>query len=212
MNHLLKLKRTKKMKFMKSLKSILIFSLMMLVLSCGPRVTTVNPVSDDLSSYETFAYLPNSNAEVPQKNYNDENVNSMIVESVNRNMRNEGYSLDRDNPDLLVLISTKTELETERTTDPVYATYPYTAGVTSVSPYYGSYYYRGYNTLGGGVVGYDTDTYSYEEGTVVINLIDRETKETVWKGITSDPLYEQANTAAMRELVNQIFEEYPLDN
>ncbi|MDT0647293.1 DUF4136 domain-containing protein [Zunongwangia sp. F260] len=197
---------------MKAMKSILICSILLMVLSCGPRVQTVKPMDTDLSKYSTFAYLPNTNAEVPGKAYNDENVNRMIVETVNQNMSQTGYTLDRDNPDLLVLISTSTEIERETTTDPVYATYPYTAGVGTVSPYYGSYYYRGYNTFGGGVMGYDTDTYAYEEGTVVINLVDRQTKETVWKGMTSDALYDQSNTAAKRELVNQIFEEYPLNN
>ncbi|MDT0676272.1 DUF4136 domain-containing protein [Autumnicola musiva] len=197
---------------MKNLKTILLCSILVMVFACGPRVQTVNPPSDALSSYETFAYLPNTNAEVPGKNYNDEEVNRMIVETVNQNMEQTGYTLNRDNPDLLVLISTRTEIERERTTDPVYATYPYTAGVGAVSPYYGSYYYRGYGAFGGGIAGYDTDTYAYEEGTVIINLVDRQTKETVWKGMTSDPLYDQANPAAMRDLVNQIFEEYPLNS
>ncbi|MDT0649815.1 DUF4136 domain-containing protein [Autumnicola edwardsiae] len=197
---------------MKAMKSILFCSILIMVLSCGPRVQTVKPMDTDLSKYSTFAYLPNTNVEVPGKGYNDENVNRMIVETVNQNMEQTGYTLDRDNPDLLVLISTSTEIERETTTDPVYATYPYTAGVGAVSPYYGSYYYRGYNTFGGGIMGYDTDTYAYEEGIVVINLVDRQTKETVWKGITSDALYDQRNTVAMRDLVNEIFDEYPLNN
>lgn len=196
---------------MKLLKSLFLTLIFLAVVSCGPGVRTSQPANVDLSKYETFAFLPNTNAEVPGKNYNDENVNAMIVEAVNRNMRQAGYTLDRDNPDLLVLISTRTEIERERTTDPLYATYPYTAGIGTVSPYYGPYYYRGYGTFGGGIIGYDTDTYAYEEGTVVINLVDRETKQTVWKGVTSDPLYDQPNTAAMQDLVNEIFEEFPLN-
>lgn len=197
---------------MKLLKPLLITLVLLAVLSCGPRVETVRPTDVNLAKYDTFAFLPNTNADIPNESYNDEDVNRMIVETVNQNMREAGYTLDRDNPDLLVLISTSTEIERERTTDPVYATYPYTAGVGAVSPYYGNYYWRGFNTFGGGIVGYDTDTYAYEEGTVVINLVDRETKQTVWKGMTSDALYDQPNTQAMRELVNEIFEEFPLNN
>ena len=195
---------------MRTIKTIILCTVFLVALSCGPRVQTIKPMNTDLSKYETFAYLPNSNAEVPGKNYNDEKVNSMIIETVNQNMREAGYRLDRENPDLLVLISTKTEIERETTADPVYAAYPYTAGL-GVSPFYSPYYYTGYSAFGGGIIGYDTDTYAYEEGTVVINLIDRETKETVWKGITSDALYDQPNAAAKRELVNRIFEEYPLN-
>lgn len=197
---------------MKFLKPLLLTLVLLAVLSCGPRVETARPTAVDLGKYDTFAFLPNSNADIPNESYNNEDVNRLVVETVNQNMREAGYTLDRDNPDLLVLISTSTEIERERTTNPVYATYPYTAGVGAIGPAYGNYYYRGFNTFGGGVVGYDTDTYAYEEGTVVINLVDRETKETVWKGMTSDALYDQPNTQAMRELVNEIFEEYPLNN
>ncbi len=195
---------------MKRIYLLLFAFILFTVASCGPGVETARPSNVDLSKYSTFAFLPNSNAEVPGKSYNDESINQLVVESVNQNMREAGYTLERDNPDLLVLVSTRTEIERETTTDPMYATYPYTAGVGSVSPYYNSYYYRGYNTFGGGIVGYDTDTYAYEQGTVIINLVDRETKQTVWKGVTSDPLYDQPNPQAMRELVNAIFEEYPL--
>ena len=197
---------------MKRYYFLFLTAIFFVTVSCGPQVQTARPADVDLSWYDTFAFLPNTNAEVPGKSYNDENINSMIVETVNQNMREAGYTLDRDNPDLLVLISTKTEIERERETNPVYAAYPYTAGMATVGPGYGSYYYRGFTNFGGGILGYDTDTYAYEEGTVVINLVDRETKETVWKGMTSDALYDQENTAAMRDLVNEIFEEYPLTN
>lgn len=196
---------------MRRIYLLLFTGFLIMAISCGPRVQTERPTNVNLEKYDTFAFLPNANVEVQDRNYNDENINSMIVETVNQNMREAGYSLDRDNPDLLVLISTSTEIEREMTTSPVYAAYPYGAGVTTIGPWYEPYYYRGYNTFGGGVIGYDTDTYAYEEGTVVINLIDRETKETVWKGMTSDALYDQPNTQAMRELVNEIFEEYPLN-
>ncbi|MDT0691595.1 DUF4136 domain-containing protein [Salegentibacter sp. F188] len=165
----------------------------------------------DLSKYETFAYLPNSNVEAPGKNYNDEDVNTLVIETINENMKQAGYTLDRDNPDLLVLVSTRTNTETETTADPMYARYPYTGAATTVSPFYNNYYYRGYNNYSG-VIGYNTDTYTYEEGTVVVDLVDRETKETVWKGISSENLYDETTTGAMRDLVNQIFDEYPLNN
>lgn len=193
---------------MKAIKSILLFSVLLLILSCGPRVRTVNPDATNLSNYETFAYLPNTNAEVEGKSYNNENVNRAIVEAVRTNLRQEGFELDRNNPDLLVLISTATDTEVATTTDPVYATYPYTTGVTTISPYYDPYYYHGYGTFNN-VVGYDMDTYAYKEGTLVINLIDRQTKNTVWKGIATNNIYDQTSPDAIRRMVDDIFQEFP---
>ena len=184
--------------------------LLISIVSCGPKVSTTKTSNVDLSNYETFAYLPNANAEVEGKRYNDENINTLIVETVKNQMMQEGYNLDRDNPDLLVLISTKTDAETRTNTEVVYSTYPYTNRVNRVGPYYNNYYYRGYNTYTG-VVGYDTNTYSYKEGTLIIDLVDRKTKETVWKGVASDNIYEQATDTEISKMVDDIFNEYPLD-
>lgn len=177
-------------------------------MGCGSNVQTVKTTNKDLNTYDSFAYLPNTNV---REDYNNEDINTAVIEVINMNMQQAGYELDRDNPDLLVLVSTKVNTETAANTEPVYAGYPYASGVNTISPFYSPFYYRGYNNINR-VVGYDTDTYQYQEGTLVINLVDRETQETVWKGIASDNIYTQGTTSAIKELVNDIFEQYPLMN
>lgn len=183
----------------------------LLLMGCGSgsNVETAKTTDGDLSNYDSFAFLPNSNPEGVDESYDDDEVNTAVIETINMRMREAGYELDRDDPDLLVLVSTKTNVETGTQSRPVYAGYPYSSGATTVRPYYNSYYFRGFNNYNR-VVGYDTDTYQYKEGTLVINLVDRETRETVWKGVASDNIYNQGTTAATRALVNDIFEEYPL--
>jgi len=195
---------------MKKIKTILAASLMLIFMACASNVQTFNPSGNDLSNYETFAYLPNTNVNIEGKNYQDTMVNRAIVESVKFNLQEHGIDLERKEPDLLVLISTSTNVELEAETSPVYATYPYSYGIGTVSPFYDPYYYYGYNTYGP-VVGYNTTTYSYKEGTVVIDLIDKETKKTVWKGIANDRIYSQPTIQAIREMVNDIFSEFPME-
>jgi len=183
--------------------------LAIVITSCGPAVTTTKSNNADLSSYQSFAYLPNADVNMPDRKQNDK-VNSLIIENVNSNMMKAGYKLDRDNPDLLVLISTKVNQETETETDPVYATYGYYDRTNlRVSPYYNNFYYNNYNTYPN-VVGYDTDTYTYKDGTLIVQLVDREKNKTVWKGVSGTSIYDGSTTSAMRTLVNTIFEEYPL--
>lgn len=153
--------------------------------------------------------MPNSNFQKDQTRNNDDQVNQAIIETINSNMRKAGYHLDRENPDLLVLVSTKTNREEGVTTDPVYASYPYTPMASTIRPFYEPFYYTGFTRLTR-IVGYDTDTYQYKEGTLVINLVDRQTQETVWKGIATENIYNQGTTSAIQELVNEIFEKYPL--
>lgn len=62
------------------------------------------------------------------------------------------------------------------------------------------------------VVGYDTDLYTYKNGTLVINLVDRDTKEIVWKGVANGNIYDLSNDDAIQEMVDNIFSEYPLSN
>lgn len=197
---------------MKIYKTLGILFLVISLMACGgtSNVQTAKTTDKDLSSYDSFAYLPNANAEIQGTNYNNEQVNTAIIETINMNMQQAGYNLDRQNPDLLVLVSTKTNMETGTTTDAVYARYPYGGAGRTVSPFYNDYYYAGYTGFNR-IVGYDTDTYQYEEGTLVINLVDRETQETVWKGIASENIYNQGTTAAIQDLVNDIFEQYPLN-
>lgn len=191
------------------MKNLITLLLLMLVVSCSPRVTTVNPESTDLSNYESFAYLPNADVEMSNTAMDQEDVNQRIVETTKAQLERRGFTIDRDQPDMLMLISVAKDQEVATDTDPVYATYPYNSyGVRTVSPYYNNYYYNDFYNYGG-VVGYDTDTYQYTEGTLVINLIDRETKNTVWKGITSDAIYSGSTTEEIVDLVDQIFDEFP---
>jgi hypothetical protein len=180
------------------------------IYSCGPAVTTIKPTDDNLNKYSTFSYLPNAAIEMSTEGLSTEDTNTMIINQINRKMIDEGYKVDRTNPDLLVLVSTKVNEETVTNTDPVYARYGYyNRPNMRVNSYYNNSYYRGYANYPN-VVGYDTDSYTYEDGTLIIQLVDRLSRETVWKGISSTDIYDTTSTIALTDLVNTIFEEYPL--
>lgn len=197
---------------MKNLSLILMLLFGIVISSCSPRVVTSRPNAADLSAYETFAYLPNAEVEVENSDFQKDKVNRSIINTVNSQMRQEGYSMDRENPDLLVLIATAKDTEVAVDTDPVYANYPYASGgINRVSPYYNDYYYSGYYDYPA-IVGYDTDTYRYQEGTLVITLVDRASREIVWQGTTSDNIYDSTTTDEMVDLVRNVFDEYPIDN
>ena len=177
--------------------------------ACGPTVRTSQPTSADLSAYRTFAYLPN--ALVDTEGMDDPEVGQRVVDAVRAQMTELGYRVDRDDPELLVMLSTKRDTETEVVTEPVYANYPYTAGYGSVSPYYGDYYYNDFATYGG-VVGYDTDTYQYKEGTLILNLVDRETRNTVWKAVAEKEVYDgRVSPADIAMMVDDMFAEFPVE-
>jgi hypothetical protein len=195
---------------MKIFKFSILTVLVLAIYSCGPVVNTSKPTNANLNNYQTFSYLPNAAIEMPTENFSTETVNSMVIQQINDKMMDAGYKLDRDKPDLLVLVSTKINQETETDTEPIYARYgAYNRPNLRVNNYYNNYYFNGYDTYNT-VIGYDTDTYTYKEGSLIIQLVDRDTRKTVWKGISNTDIYRSNSTAALTNLVNAIFEEYPL--
>ncbi|MGC1514547.1 MAG: DUF4136 domain-containing protein [Maribacter sp.] len=195
------------MKMLKNVSFMLLASL--LFMSCGPKVSTTKTANVDLKTYKTFAYLPNGNFDNPDMGYSDESVGEVVINEVNGQMKALGYTLNKNQPDLLVLLNTKTNRETEVYKDPVYATYPrYYATTYPVSAYYAPYSYNGYSSYTE-LVGYDRDYETYEEGTLLLSLVDRKTKNVVWKGNATDFIGGQKDSNAIAAFVDDIFEEFP---
>lgn len=196
---------------MKTIK-LLVLALATTVLACGPKVTTEKMSKKDLSDYKTFAYLPNSNFENLEKFENDSDVGLAVIESVNKNMKKQGYDIDRSSPDLLVLLTTATDMEKSVSQDPVYATYPrYTNRRARVSPYYQNNYYYNYDNYNQ-LVGYETDVNAYKEGTLILRLVDTNTKNVIWKGKASELIFQQNESRAISEFVDDMFDEFPVTN
>ncbi|RZS93457.1 DUF4136 domain-containing protein [Aquimarina brevivitae] len=183
-----------------------IFSIL-LTIACGPTVETVKTTDKSLDKYQSFAYLPNSNFENSDIGYDDPSVGISVINAVNQQMQKAGYELDREKPDLLVLIRTKVSVDVVKDTEPVYATYPYTYR-SPVSPLYDPYYYNYYFGYGN-TIGYTTDTDKYKDGTLIVDLVDRKTKKVVWSGAASDEIYQLQESKAIAEYVDDLFEDFP---
>jgi hypothetical protein len=193
-----------------NLKNLFFSVITLSLIACGPTVNTTKTTGKDLGTYKTFAYLPNSNFEDLDKGYGNNKIGTTVIETVNTNMQQLGYTLDRTKPDLLVLLSTSTDLDTNVTKEPVYATYPnYYGSSYGVSPYYQNYYYNGYSRYNQ-LIGYDTDVNTYKEGTLRLSLVDSETKNIVWKGTASNSIYKSENESkAIAKFVDDMFAKFP---
>lgn len=196
---------------MKILTKVAIFSLAMLYLAgCGPKVTTMKTDQGYLALYETFSYLPNGNFEDSSSGYDDSSVGEVVINEVSKSMKELGYELDLNQPDLLVLIDTKTNTNVEREVNPVYATYPYYYDPNyRVGTYYEPYYYKGYSAFND-IIGYDVDYNQYELGTLMLSLIDRKSKELIWRGTASNFVGGERDAQAISDFVDDLFAEYPV--
>lgn len=188
---------------------LVVFALVFLW-NCGPKISSTVKTNNDLSNYETYAYLPNSGAQAPDKLDQSEEVGRQIVEAMNKNMQKAGYTIDKEDPDLLVIINTDYDQETDLGISRDYnnAYYPYSRSLP-VNNYYNNYYYTGYNNYRE-INDYDVTVSQYADSGMFVSLVDKDTKNIVWTGSIDDfYVYQDDASQAVATYVDEIFDDYP---
>ncbi|MBL3658155.1 DUF4136 domain-containing protein [Fulvivirga sediminis] len=161
---------------------------------CTAVSTTVNTDYDrdaDFSSYHTFYWSDNFQNENGDKNSEPLFYNTLIKKrlkkSIEEEMMGRGYTLSRENPDLLINPQVIVE---QKITSKNYNPYPY----------YGYYSW-----------GNNVETSNTKQGSIVIDIIDRSKRQLVWQGYASGTLNPQTENkqTEIREGVSMIFSKYP---
>lgn len=160
-----------------------------------------------MSSYTSYAFLPNQDT-IKSSNYNNAQVNEIVINEIRTNMQEKNYRLDRNQPDLLVYYHLMMDEENAVNANPVYTNYSYYRPGFYVGPYYRNYAYNNYFTIPR-IAGVNVQQVPYKEGTLVIDLIDRRTNEIVWRGRAVDVVERNDLEEELRTYVNAIFERLP---
>ena len=165
----------------------------------GPRMHTDYDHTIDFSQYRTYNFFHPMGIERP--NYSSI-YGSIFRDAIGKEMASRGYTLS-DNPDLLINVSGRLQDKTKVTT----TSDPYMAG-----GYYG--YRRGaYGAWGG--YGYGTTTHgsNYTEGTINVDMVDREQKRMVWEGVAvgrvNDKNTNDEKRANIYAGIKEMFAAYP---
>ncbi len=110
--------------------------------------------------------------------------------AADQNLAEKGLQLTQDSPDLLVIYHIGTQ-EKIQATSYGYSYYPYSYG------YYG----------------HRVDIYQYTEGTLVLDLVDAETDQLVWRGYVTDTIQHnpdpQRVEARLDEAFHRMLTNYP---
>jgi hypothetical protein len=192
---------------MKNIKQIIAILLTCAFMaSCGPKVTTTKKAS--MTDYESFAYLPNTSLEVADNMKPiDETVAVSVISALNDEMVEEGFVLNRENPDLLVLLNTSYDIERMKELRPKYSTMTGTYNYPT-SPYYDTVaynYYKSYPVNDMYNIDYDT----VKEGVLIVELFDRKSKKLVWRGTAEDFLSDIETKEEVLVMVDSIFDAFP---
>lgn len=162
--------------------------------SSGPKVRVDGDPSVDMRAYKTFAFF--DHLATDKANYSTM-ITSRLKEATARELSRRGLSEDNSAPQLLVNFSTNVETRTEVHSSPSTGFYGYRAGV------YGAW----------GTYPQDVYTTHYQQGTLVIDLVDAQRKQLVWQGLAEAHLSKkdiENPSATIDSVIAEIFAKYPV--
>jgi len=187
-----------------------ILAILFLFVQCSPTVQSSKTANVNLDQFDSYAYLPSPDT-LDYDQLTGDIVEEKVMVAINNQMQNLGYTIDKDNPDLLVRAHVMLDKDIETYADPVYSTYDYFYPGFTVG-YPSPYYYAGYDAIPE-VVGYDVDTVPYTEGTMVVDIINASTNEIVWRGWAEEETITAENFQEdLQNYVEEIFDEYPIED
>ncbi len=179
---------------MKSTRVLILLNLMVVGLGCSTiSVSYDYDTKADFTSLKTFDFMP-----VPvQSNINILNV-KRIQDSVRNQLESKGYTQTPDNPDFQIAMHlSKQEKRKIQTTD---------WGYTKT---FGRRINWGDNLDSGRI-----NVYEYEEGTLILDFVDAQSKELIWRGVATAEVLHYTNPEKrekrINEAVQKILNNFPL--
>jgi len=156
----------------------------------------------DFNNYKTFDWLP-----FPKDMQVDELNRARFVTAVEDNLAKKGFEQNTSQPDFVIA----THFGKENKIDITNWGYSY-----APSGYYGGHGYRhpgSYGYAGGYAATGGVSVYEYEQGTLILDLVDAKTKTLIWrataKAIISPASTPEKQTEKIRDAVTEILENFP---
>ena len=140
----------------------------------------------DFSKFKTYAWQPSPD---PAKELWDQRV----IDGVNQQLQAKGFQLVTANPQLWVVYTAHIKHEQQ-----VVGT-GYNMG-----PYWGWGYWGGPTTT-------TYNTYTYKEGTLVVDIADNNGRTLLWRGSVTDTLADNSdkNIKKLNSAINKLFKNFP---
>lgn len=134
----------------------------------------------DILKYHTYAWVP---AESKNTNYYKNDIaEDKIIDAVNSELNARGFKIDSRAPDLLIRYTAVVNNKSRVLSEPLYYQPP--ARYVPVRGYYKGravYFYQYYRPFPI-YAGTETRKVEYEEGNIVIDLIERSSSKVIWRG------------------------------
>jgi hypothetical protein len=175
--------------------SILMLFCFMVVMGCATvNVTYDYDPSIDFEALKTFAWMKH-----PKESNKYELVAKHIRYAVERELGGKGLQKEPDKPDVLVILHGSTEEKVD------IEAWGYSSGRFYREGRYGG---RSDEMRRGGI-----DVYEYQEGTVILDMVDNKTKELIWRSTAMGIVESYASATERRkriaEMVSEMLADFP---
>lgn len=186
---------------------LLIFMAALTLVACGSGSGPSRENAKKLKNYDSYAYLPNKDT-IKSRKLDNEEIQTTIVEAINANMQEQGYVLDKTQPDVLIYVHAMFDENIAGTANPAYTSYSYYKPGHYIGPYYEDYTYENYYTVQR-ITGTDVKQAPYSERSVVIDFIDGRTNEILWRGTSSEEIGTRRMESDIKDYVDEVFKDFP---
>ena len=176
---------------MKVIRPLLLCGLMVFVISCSSvyDVQFDYDTKADFSNLKSYDWLP-----IPDKADIDSLTAQRIKNAVNTQLEAKGLKMTSDNPDFSIAAHVGSK-DKVRVTNWGYSYAPY------------GRYWAGYWGPGG------VDVYQYEEGSLILDFVDAESKNLIWRGSgkaqVDSSMTPESREKLINEAVTKILEKFP---
>lgn len=170
---------------MKTIWSITFVSILSLLFGCS-SVKVFTDADDTMATagYKKYAWIPEDNDVVSTPKYNTRLILQHVQETADRELEKKGYAIEDKNPDFLIHHHLVVEGKSVVINEPEYQYRPSIIVQGVRSRYF--VYDRPY------LVRNNRRRVSYKEGTLVIDIIDRQKNLLVWRGWIEETLDQSA--------------------
>ena len=165
----------------------------LLLSACAPRIYTDQDPDAKLGGYHRFAWLSPPPSPVRDPILDSQILDGRVHKAVSADLKGRGYEevAPNANPDFLVTYHTSSK-QTLQSTGPSFS-----FGFVDAFP-------RGF-----GAVGFGPDVQTRDEGTLMLDVLDAQSKRLVWRGWTTELLnQDNYSDSSIAGAVKDIFDKF----
>lgn len=186
---------------MKQIIYPVVFLISVAILSgCSGKTYVQKSPDADFSGFSTYAFLPRADS-TSNPLFNNDIIDDLIEKSVINEMSKRGYVVETSAPDVMIRFHVIVEERQQQIVNsPSYAYPGIWAGYPLRQPY----------IFYGGPIYNAAQIVHYEEGTLIIDVVQKSTGKMIWRGwIVGDVDNAEEFEIKIPGMVKRIFEKYP---